>query len=69
MSHPLIAKFVCCVHKILVSRIGPVFMRVPSHGGLASNLAADTAAKAALKAVLLKPVSNLTLPHSDPSSL
>ena len=38
-----------------------VFMCVPSHVGLASNLAADTAAKAAQ----LMPVSNLTLPYSD----
>ena len=36
-------------------------MGVPSHVGLASNSAADIAAKAAV----LVPVSNLTLPYSD----
>ena len=61
VSHPLIAKILCCVHEILVPGVRLVCMWVSSHVGLASNSAADTAAKAALH----NPVSNLTLPHSD----
>ena len=46
---------------MLLAGTGLVFMWFSGHVGLASNLAADTAAKAAL----LKPVGNLTLPYPD----
>jgi len=53
------------VHGILSGGISVVFMWVPSNVGLAGNLAADSAAKAAL----ILPVSNLTVPDSDYNSL
>jgi ribonuclease HI len=65
MSHPLIAKILCCTHKILLTGARLVFMWIQSHVGLAGNSAADTAAKAAL----LMPSTNLTLPYSDYSPL
>ena len=61
MSHPLIAEVLCCIHKMLLAGATLVFMWVPSRVGLAGNSAADTAAKA----VVLMPISNLTLPYSD----
>jgi len=53
------------MHGLLSRGTSIVFMWVASHVGLAGNLAADNAAKAAL----LLPVSNLTVPHSSCSSL
>ena len=35
MSHPLIAKILCCVHKVLISGIKHVFMWVAIRVGLA----------------------------------
>jgi len=53
------------VHGLISNGTSVVFMWVPSHVGLAGNLAADSAAKAAL--LLL--VSSLPVPHSDYKSL
>ena len=65
LSHPLIAEILCGVHRLLSCGTEVVFMWVPSHVGLAGNSEADTAAKAAL----MLPMSHLTVPHSDYSSL
>jgi len=53
------------VHGLISDGSSVVFMWVPGHAGLAGNSAADSAAKA----VLLLPVSSLTVPHSDYKSL
>jgi len=53
------------VHGLLLGGTNVVLMWVPSHVLLAGNSAVDIAANAAL----LLPVSSVTVPHSDYSSL
>jgi len=65
VNSDLIAEFLCCVHGLISNGSSVLFMWVPGHVGLAGNLVADSAAKA----VLLLPVSTLTVPHSDYISL
>jgi len=65
LLHPLIAEIIFRVHGLLSGGTIVAFMWVPSHNGLAGNLAVDIAAKA----VLFLPVSNFTVPHLDYNSL
>ena len=65
MSRPVIAQVSSCIHRMLLAGGELVFIWVPSYVGLAGNSAADIAVKAAL----LLPISNLSLPHTDYSPL
>ena len=63
MSHPLIAEVLCFKHGgMLLAGATLVFMWVPSHVGLAGNLAADTAANQQFDLTLLR------LPSTDKNS-
>jgi len=67
-SRPLTSSYaetLCRVHGLISDGSSDVFIWVPGHVGLTGNSAADGAAKAAL----IRPVSGLTVPHSDFKSL
>ena len=51
LNHPLILEIVTVVHRLTLNGKQLVFMWLPSHAGLAGNVAADAAAKAALNLV------------------
>jgi ribonuclease HI len=61
LNHPLILEIVNLVHELIVSGKQLVFMWLPSHAGLAGNVSADAAAKAALNL----PESQTPVPYSD----
>jgi kelch-like protein 2/3 len=48
LNHPLILEIAVTVHQLIISGKRVVFMWLPSHVGLAGNISADAAAKAAL---------------------
>ena len=51
LDHPLILEIVTIIHRLVVDGKQLVFMWLPSHTGLAGNVSADAAAKAALNLV------------------
>ena len=61
LNHPLILEIVTVVHRLTLNGKQLVFMWLPSHAGLAGNVAADAAAKAALNLV----ESQTPVPYSD----
>jgi len=61
LNHPLILEIIIHIHQLIVDGKQLVFMWLPSHTGLAGNVSADAAAKAALNL----PESQIPVPYSD----
>jgi kelch-like protein 2/3 len=61
LNHPLILEILTFTHQLIVEGKQLAFMWLPSHAGLAGNVSADAAAKAALNL----PESQIPVPYSD----
>jgi len=61
LNHPLILEILTFTHQLIVEGKQLAFMWLPSHAGLAGNVSADAAAKAALNL----PESLIPVPYSD----
>jgi kelch-like protein 2/3 len=61
LNHPLILEIIIFIHRLIVGGKQIAFMWLPSHAGLAGNVSADAAAKAALNLS----ESLIPVPYSD----
>ena len=61
LNHPIILEIITFIHRLIVDGKQLVFMWLPSHAGLAGNVSADAAAKAALNLA----ESQTPVPYSD----
>jgi ribonuclease HI len=61
LNHPLILEIIIFIHQLIVDGKQLTFMWLPSHAGLAGNVSADAAAKAALNL----PESLIPVPYMD----